>query len=882
MSLFFGSRQKTKPQFSSLQVQSSSNNTPLPLVWGQTRVAPNLIWYGDFKATKQKPQGGKGGGGKGGTQYKYSASVQMALQQGVCGGVVKVWRDNDKNATLSSLGLTFSNGSDPQSPWSYLTAKHPEAALSYPGTAWVAAANYDLGTSASLPQHSFETKGLRWQTAEGGGGIVDADPALCVLDLLTLPTGGADFPSALIDMDSLLSGPDAPTTGDSAFQTYCQAMGFGLSPALTTQEQCMDVLDRWTKICNSSVIWNGAILKFVPFAQETITDHGVTYIPPNTVTTPIYTLTDADYVGDPENASDPVIVTRRNPTDQKNRLQMEILNRAKEYNAVPVEWVDQALVDQFGSRQDAVFNAHEVCDMAMATAMVQLMGQRNAYRGGNTYKFTVGPAFSLVEPMDVLTLVDPQLGVIDVQVDRIEEDDQNNFAMEASQVLLGATDSNGFGPPDQTPTGNDTGVSAGVVNTPIFIEPSSLLSQAEGPQVWAAVSGADTDHWGGAFVWISLDGTTFAEIGEITQPARMGKTTTSLASFVGTNPDTANTVGVDLSMSAGTLISVASGDAAAYATLCYLGGELLSYQDAVLTTTSHYILGTALYRALYGTTSPLHATNADFARLDDAIFKYTLPSQYIGKTLYFKFQSYNIFHSAVQDLATCTVYTYTPSGTGYGSGPGGVPTTPSTPSVSASTGFNLVTWTLNPTQDNIQNYSVYRAPGLGASFGSASLIGTTTGNTYTDSTAAASTAYTYFIKANNQIGASTNSAGGSITSSPPSTAGVLRFYGNLDGQPTASQVLFDVEMEGDESFLAAFSGSLGSCAVAPTGSVVLNIQKNGVTVGSMNIAAGATTATFTLASPLTFSSGDRFRMLAPSSVDATLSGIRYTFVGRRS
>jgi hypothetical protein len=335
-------------------------------------------------------------------------------------------------------------------------------------------------------------------------------------------------------------------------------------------------------------------------------------------------------------------------------------------------------------------------------------------------------------------------------------------------------------------------------------------------------------------------------------------------------------------MSAGTLISVASGDAAAYATLCYLGGELLSYQDAVLTTTSHYILGTALYRALYGTTSPLHATNADFARLDDAIFKYTLPSQYIGKTLYFKFQSYNIFHSAVQDLATCTVYTYTPSGTGYGSGPGGVPTTPSTPSVSASTGFNLVTWTLNPTQDNIQNYSVYRAPGLGASFGSASLIGTTTGNTYTDSTAAASTAYTYFIKANNQIGASTNSAGGSITSSPPSTAGVLRFYGNLDGQPTASQVLFDVEMEGDESFLAAFSGSLGSCAVAPTGSVVLNIQKNGVTVGSMNIAAGATTATFTLASPLTFSSGDRFRMLAPSSVDATLSGIRYTFVGRRS
>lgn len=878
MSLLFGSRQKSKPQYSSLQVQSSNNNTPLPLVWGQTRVAPNLIWYGDFKATKQKPQGGKGGGGKGGTQYKYSASVQMALAQGPSAGIIKIWKDQDKNATMSSLGLTFGSGSDPQSPWAYLTTQHPEAALSYPGTIWAGASNYDLGNSASLPQHSFEGKWLQWNSYVGHTG--DADPALIVQDLLTLPVGGAGFPSSLIDMTSLLSGPSAPTTGDSAFQTYCQAMGFGLSPALTTQEQCTDVLDRWGKILNTAVVWTGSQLKFIPYALETITGNGVTYVPPSTISAPIYTLTDKDFITDGQ--SDPVIITRRNPQDQKNRLQMEILNRAKEYNAVPVEWVDQALVDQFGSRQDAVFNAHEVCDITMATSMVALMGQRNAYRGSNTYKFTVGPQFSLLEPTDTVALNDPVLGLIQVQLDRIEEDDQNNFNCEASQVLIGSTDSSGFSPPDQTPTGNDTGVSAGNVNTPIIFEPSSLLTQANGPEVWAAISGVDTVHWGGCFVWISLDGTSFAEIGEQTSPSRMGVTTTSLAAFSGTNPDTAHTVGVDLSMSAGTLTSVAAGDAAAYATLCYLGGEMLSFQDALLTSTSHYTLQTALYRALYGTTSPLHASGVPFARLDDAIFKYTLPSQYIGKTLYFKFQSYNIFHSAVQDISTCTVYTYTPSGTGYGSGAGGVPSTPATPSVSASTGYNLITWTLNPTQDNIQLYKVYRAPGLGASFGSASQIGNTSGNTYTDNTAAASTDYTYFIVAHNAIGDSNPSAGASITSSAPSTSGVLRFYGELDGQPTASQELFDIKMVGDESFLAAFSGSLGGAVVAPTGNVTMNILKNGVSVGSMNIAAGSTTATFTLASPLTFSSGDRFKMLAPTSVDATLAGITWTLVGRRS
>lgn len=890
MSLFFGSRMKSKPQYSSLQVQSSSNNLPLPLCWGLTRLAPNLMWYGDFKAHKQKAAG-KGGGGKGGAQYTYSASLQMAICQGPSAGIIKVFRDNEKNATLASLGLTFFDGSDPQSPWAYLVANHPEAALSYPGTVHVDKANYDLGNSASLPQHSFETKCLRYNTQVGGAG--DADPALCVEDLLTLPIGGAGFPSTLIDMTSLLSGPDAPTTGDSAFQTYCQAMGFGLSPALTTQEQAIDVLDRWGKICNTAVIWNGALLKFVPYALETITGNGVTYIPPNTVSAPIYTLTDADYIsggGEDGEGVDPIIITRINPTDRKNRLQMEILNRAKEYNAVPVEWVDQALVDQFGSRQDAVFNAHEVCDMAMATSMVALMGQRNAYRGGNTYKFTVGPAFSLVEPMDVLTIIDPVLGIIDVQVDRIEEDDQNNFAMEASQVLVGSTDSSGFGVPDQTPTGNDTGVASGPVNPPIFIEPTSLLtSDAE---VWAAVSGGDgttaNPNWGGCFVWVSQDGATYAEIGEITEPARMGKTTSALAAYAGVNPDTGHTVGVDLSMSLGELISVAAGDAATYATLSYIGGELISYQDALFTSTSHYTLQTALYRALYGTTAPLHAIGSSFARLDNAIFKYVLPPQYINKTLYFKFQSYNIFGGAVEDLSTCTAYTYTPSGLGYGTGPGGVPTATGTPSASAVTGYNLVTWPLNVTQDNIKLYKVYRANGLGASFGSATQIGTTTGNSYTDSTAAAGQPYTYFIVANNTIGDATASTGVSITSAAAATVKFgFAFQRDIANITVSTPFAYFDTPTGISWKLPAGAadcqGSIGGTgSAAPSAQTDFDIQSPpGTSIGTMRFAAGSVNATFIKAADTTIPGGQSAQLVAPANLNGMVGTIYASIVGTK-
>ena len=53
-----------KPDFTSLQVQTSTSTLPIPIVWGQNKIAPNLVWFANFKAV---PGGsGKGVGGKGG------------------------------------------------------------------------------------------------------------------------------------------------------------------------------------------------------------------------------------------------------------------------------------------------------------------------------------------------------------------------------------------------------------------------------------------------------------------------------------------------------------------------------------------------------------------------------------------------------------------------------------------------------------------------------------------------------------------------------------------------------------------------------------------------------------------------------------------------
>lgn len=109
----------------------------------------------------------------------------------------------------------------------------------------------------------------------------------------------------------------------------------------------------------------------------------------------------------------------------------------------------------------------------------------------------------------------------------------------------------------------------------------------------------------------------------------------------------------------------------------------------------------------------------------------------------------------------------------------------------------------------------------------------------------------------------------------------FRFYGDLAGKPTDAQELFAVPMRGDEFFPKDLPLNLGFVAIAPTGSVTFPIKVNGVSVGTMNVASSATTATWTFSSAYQAAPGDIMSFIAPSPPDATLSSPRYTFVGTR-
>ncbi|MGH6834928.1 MAG: phage tail protein [Methylocella sp.] len=207
-----------------------------------------------------------------------------------------------------------------------------------------------------------------------------------------------------------------------------------------------------------------------------------------------------------------------------------------------------------------------------------------------------------------------------------------------------------------------------LVFLPAFATATGATYQPNGVTTPEGVSGVADPNWGGAFVWISTDGNTYAQAGTVSAPARQGFLTAALALPPGANPDTTDTLSVSLIESGGVLTSGTNADAQNGVTLCLVESELLAFATATLTGTNAYNL-TYLYRGLYGTLALAHLNGAPFARLDSAIFSYPLPAAMIGVPLFLKFQSFNIFGQGIEDLSECTAYSYTPTGAGSPIGP---------------------------------------------------------------------------------------------------------------------------------------------------------------------------------------------------------------------
>lgn len=557
---------------------------------------------------------------------------------GVFAAVVGAPGPQQYSVDLSTGIYTFNVADEAKTIEIAYTPYRPDSrALGYNGIAYVANASYDLGQQAQLPQHTIEVFGIHSDSLPND---YDADASLVITSILSAAAYGAGFPVSLI--------------GDlTTYQNYVIAAGLWISPLYTDQVAAAEMIREICELTNSEPVWSSGVLTIVPRGDEAITAHGHTYTPPSA---PVFDFNDNDYIA-PED-EDPVTCERERPADQLNEIKIEWLDRDNAYNTAVATWKDQASIDRYGLRTAAARPAHLFCTGEAANLCATLLGQRQAVR--NKYRFTVGQRYIALDPMDIVTITDVGLGLDAqwVRVLEIEEDDNYDLRILAEEYLAGTGTANNpiFQRPD--PFSVDYNQSAGNVNAPVIFEPPFALTESQ-LEVWVGISGAAA--MGGADVWVSEDGEQYRNIGRIANPSRQGELTAILpliaAAIVGDTIDQTNTLSVDLSMSRGTMLEATQEDAAAFNTLCYVDGELISYWHADLTALHEYDL-TYLLRGCFGTTIAAHQVGTQFLRIDDSVLSIPFTEDKIGTTLYVKLLTFNQFGGGSQSLADVSAYAY--------------------------------------------------------------------------------------------------------------------------------------------------------------------------------------------------------------------------------
>lgn len=606
------------------QVNSATYGLPVPVILGTARISGNVIDWFDFTAIPhtETTRTGKGGGSKTEhTTYTYRAAVLLGLAEGPIGGVDRVWSDDMVYNSLSSLGLTLFNGAFGQAPWSYTQSKQPAKALPYSGLAY-AAGVIDLNSSGGLPQLNFEVRGMLRETGDG----TDVNPADAIQYICTDPVNGVGFGVGGIDMDSL-----------ERYRTYCKAADLLITVEATETKKAYEIINEICQATNTIVFWSQNKLKLVPRCDERLERNGVVYEPDNT---PLYELDERDFLDTGGAAL--VEFEREDNAEAYNHVPVEFINRANGYEKEIADGEILSDINRRGRRSKSTVNLPYLRTKARAQYVANLLVAASLY-GRNKYSFKLGWAHCLLEPGDFVTIYDPVISPnpIPVLIDEIEESEDGDLEVIAIGRKPGANSGARYATHEAERPSIDYNAPPGDTVATIFDLSPEI---AEGLAACIAVSSAE-NLWGGCSVWVSDTGEAYQQIGSIDGPSRHGVLTADLPA--GAAIDTVNVLQVQ--MYSGQLLSGTEADAQNLNTLCWVDGELIAYATATLTGEKQYNLS-YLIRGAYNTPITEHLAGSKFVRLDPYLFKYPFTVDQLGKQIYVKLTSRNIFGFAEQTL----------------------------------------------------------------------------------------------------------------------------------------------------------------------------------------------------------------------------------------
>lgn len=623
MSIFKGKTVVNRAEkIADFTIATAEYGSAVPEIIGTTRTSGNIIYYDDFTAHEHKEtqRSGKGGGSKTvSITYTYTVAIIFALCEGAIKGLGKVWKNKDiYNYPSDEIGMTLYYGTNEQQPWPYVVGKHPEKALPYKGLAYMAGV-IDLGSNASLPNFNFEVKG---KLTEGGDGV-DVNPADYILYILNKIGMG-----------------DVKISGIENYRRYCAAADLLISTPMDESKSrtAREIVNEIATITNAFMFWSNDQFKIVPLADRPVGD----WKPNRTI---VYDLTPDDFL--PQSNGACVTYSRKDSSEIYNRFTVEFVNRANGYEKESVSYVDNDDLKEYGLRQASTTKALYIYTKKRAVFLAEELARKNKYER-NQYTFKLDWAFCRLEVGDLVTLTDPSIGLNKqvALIDSVTEDAQGLLTFTAISRAGGDYDAAIYDVHDTDRPFVDFSPEPGDVDVPAIFQPPTELT-SNGNELWIGAKGK-SKNWGGCNVWVSDDNQHYSEVGKITNSARLG----SLAATVNASADE-----IEVTVN-GTLLSGTEQDAQRANTLCWLDGECLSYTTATMLQNGNYKFS-GLIRGQYNTTAAAHTAGAKFVRCDETLLKSPLKKDDVGKKLWIKFTSYNIFGAREQSLADVEPYEYT-------------------------------------------------------------------------------------------------------------------------------------------------------------------------------------------------------------------------------
>lgn len=351
-----------------------------------------------------------------------------------------------------------------------------------------------------------------------------------------------------------------------------RAGGLWGSLPLTAARAAKDILTDLYASGNMAPVYSGFKLKSIAMSEVSTVANGAVFTAP-TASGPVASLGPADFIGD--SRTPPGSVDGKAQLDAPPILSMQHFYRGNQYNPCLTTQPNPAGVSIFGARKADPMRRDEIQDPQVARTLLQIASNRQVYLR-NTLKYKLKMNRLLLEPMDLVDITDPQLGLTNfpARVTSIDEDSEHNLDCQFEPFIYGVNAPGVSSVTAVSPFNPDFTTVPTPVNPPIIFEGVPQLNEsANFEDLWLIVSDSDPAY-GGCIVYISTDGGN--SYGPVPNGTIIGN---GITGYVGgdwplhVDPDQTNDLSIDLTESRGAINEFTTGQRDAFDSVCFVSGN---------------------------------------------------------------------------------------------------------------------------------------------------------------------------------------------------------------------------------------------------------------------------------------------------------------------